>query len=60
MCAQKLAAAIGGLAVYGTVAVLSAAVAAGAPTETAGATLHMSPDVGNPIGYRITVKGVHP
>jgi hypothetical protein len=39
---------------------LSAAVAAGAPTETAGATLHMSPDVGNPIGYRITVKGVHP
>jgi hypothetical protein len=60
MSAARLAAVIGGLAVYGTVAALTAGVATAAPTQTDGAMLYMCQDIGNPSSYRITVKGVYP
>src|SRR6185312_9752944 len=60
MSAHKLATVIGGLAVYTTVAGLSAGVAAAAPTQTDGAMLCICQDLGDPSSYRITVKGVYP
>ena len=51
---------LGGAAVFGTVAGLTAGVATAAPSQTDGAMLYMCQDVGNPSSYRITVKGTYP
>ena len=57
---RNLVTMLGGAAVFGTVAGLTAGVATAAPSQTDGAMLYMCQDIGNPSSYRITVKGTYP